>query len=113
MEPTIQPVAPMQPPVQPAPQVQDTNIGSIIGIIVIIAVIILGGLYFWGKRVEEAKLRQSIVEENAVATQETVPVDEATKIKGTSQSDELNSIEADLNATNLEDLNPELDPKAI
>ena len=38
------------PPQEPAPQ---KNIGSVIGIVVIIAVLALGGLYFWGKRLSQ------------------------------------------------------------
>ncbi|MBI1998770.1 MAG: hypothetical protein HYS73_00350 [Parcubacteria group bacterium] len=34
----------------------EKNAGSIIGIIIIVLVLALGGLYFWGKRVAEKKL---------------------------------------------------------
>jgi len=70
-----------------------SGIGSIIGTVVIIALIILGGLYFWGKRIEEAKFKQDLV---------TDDVPEQT------ENDELSSIEADLNGTNLDNLSAEL-----
>ncbi len=87
-----------------------SSIGSIIGTIVIIAIIILGGLYFWGKRVEEAKMRQSLVTDEA--GQQTNQTDEASSIRTTSNSDDLNSIEADLNSTNLNNLNAEMNAQA-
>lgn len=101
MEPTTQPQVQMPTPVQ-----NKSSIGSIIGTIVIIAVIILGGLYFWGKRVEEAKLRQALVTDTT--SEQTSETDEAAAIKSTSSSDDLSSIEADLNSTNLDNLDAEI-----
>jgi FtsZ-interacting cell division protein ZipA len=86
-----------------------SSIGSIIGTIVIIAIIILGGLYFWGKRVEDSKLRQNMVTDN---TDQTTQMDEAATIKSTSSSDDLDSIDADLNATNLDNLGSEMNVQA-
>ena len=89
------------------PQTQNkSSIGSIIGTIIIIAVIILGGLYFWGKRIEEAKIKQNLIAEPV--TTETTEMNEATTIKSVSPGDDLNSIDYDLNKTNLNDLDTEL-----
>lgn len=85
---------------------QKSSIGSIIGIIIIIAVIILGGLYFWGKRVEESKVTESLVNETSEPTAEQM---EANSIQSVTPSDDTSSIEADLNATNLDNLTPELE----
>ena len=82
-----------------------SSIGSIIGTVIIIAIIILGGLYFWGKRIEESNLKQDLVENNQ--TEEIKPT-EADSIKKVSSSDDLNSIEADLNSTNLDNLGAEM-----
>ncbi len=120
MEPTQQPqmeqapqTPPQQTPVIPKVQMQSSqnksSIGSIIGTIVIIAIIILGGLYFWGKRVEEAKLREQLVTDNTPQTNQT---NEAAVIKSTTNSDDLDSLEADLKATNLNNLDSELDISA-
>lgn len=106
---------PQQPQVPPAPQqvvtpAQSQNkssIGSIIGTIIIIAVIILGGLYFWGKRIEEARQKDKLISEPV--TTETVEVNEASTIKSVSSGDDVNSIEKDLNNTNLDNLSKELD----
>ncbi len=83
-----------------------SSIGSIIGTIIIIAIIILGGLYFWGKRVEEAKLNQELLNQQAV--QPVVELTEAEKIRTTNSGDDLKSLEADLSATKTEDLDGEL-----
>ncbi len=82
-----------------------SSIGSIIGTIIIIALIILGGLYFWGKRIEESKNIQSLTEEPV--TEEEIQA-ERNAISETSSSDELNSIETDLNATEINNLDSEL-----
>ena len=83
-----------------------SSIGSIIGTIIIIAIIILGGLYFWGNRVEEAKLNQELLNQQAV--QPVVELTEAEKIRTTNSGDDLKSLEADLSATKTEDLDGEL-----
>jgi len=82
-----------------------SSIGSIIGTIIIIALIILGGLYFWGKRIEESKNIQSLTEEPV--TEEEIQA-ERDAIVETNSSDELSSIEADLNATEINNLDSEL-----
>ncbi len=87
-------------------QENKSSVGSIIGTIVIIAIIILGGLYFWGKRVEESKLRQNLVTDNS-NNQQSVEMSEAATIKSISNSDDLNSIEADLNSTKFDNLGAE------
>lgn len=84
-----------------------SSIGSIIGIIIIITIIILGGLYFWGKRIEEARYKEKIISESQNQTEQVV-VSESTSIKTLSPGDELDTIESDLNITNLENLDAEL-----
>ncbi len=91
-------------------QIQPQNkssIGSIIGTIIIIAVIILGGLYFWGKRIEEAKLKQELISDSMESAQNQ-EVDPDANINKTGSADDLNSIEADLNSTKLDNLDTEL-----
>lgn len=69
------------------------SVGLIVGIIVILVIIVLGGLYFWGQRTSD----------NAIKTDETV---ESINIQ--SESDDTASIEADLDATNVDNLDGEL-----
>ena len=85
-----------------------SSIGSIIGTIIIIALIILGGLYFWGKRIEESKLTQNAMTDTTTTQPVNPDQNEATVIKSMSSGDDVSSIEADLNKTNLNNLAPEL-----
>lgn len=67
--------------------------GSIIAVIVILAIIILGGFYFWSQRIGD----------ETMMTDETVE-----SINMQNSSDEAAAIEADLNATEIENLDAEL-----
>ncbi|MFZ2621139.1 MAG: hypothetical protein WAX85_01435 [Minisyncoccia bacterium] len=84
---------------------QKSSIGSIIGTIIIIAVIILGGLYFWGKRIEESKVKQALV---SGEVSQGATVNEAAVITNVTTGDDLGSIEADLKNTNLDNLSTEI-----
>jgi len=84
------------------PQQNKSGIGSIIGTVIIIAIIILGGLYFWGKRVEETKLKQDLVSDG-------LPQESTTETQN-APADDLNSIEAEINSnTEINSLGSELD----
>lgn len=88
---------------------QDQNkssVGSIIGTIIIIAIIILGGLYFWGKRIEDNKIKQELISE-PVTTSGT-EVNEAAAIKSVGTGDDLNTLDNDLQKTNADGLSTEL-----
>ena len=69
-----------------------TSAGPVIGIIVILVIIILGGLYFWGQRESD----------------DTILNDTLDTINLQSDSDEVDAIEADLNATDIENLDSEI-----
>jgi hypothetical protein len=69
----------------PAPK---KSYGAAIGIVVIILVLIVGALYFWGEKM-------SATDEAAVTT-------EAQTETPVSSSDDASSIEADLKATDIE-----------
>lgn len=68
--------------------------GPIIGVVVILAIIVLGGLYFWKER-------------NAMAPEATENAS-IESIKNQSESDDAASIEADLDATDVENIDAEL-----
>lgn len=89
-----------------------TSIGSIISVIIIIAIIVLGGLYFWGKRIEESKKIQDITTDGVEPTLIDETARETASIKNTSTSDDLNAIEKDLNDTNTVNLDGELNVQA-
>ena len=84
-----------------------SNVGSIVATIVIIALIVLGGLYFWGKRIETEKANQVLIQNTASGTEMTASAD-ATKIETVSQDDNLNTIGSELNTTKTDNLSPEL-----
>lgn len=77
--------------------------GPIVGSIVVITVLVLGGLYFIGKKVNEGGLLEPSAAEIQNAPDELL---HTLKTQGT--SDEVNAIEEDLNATELENLDAEL-----
>ena len=79
-----------------------SGVGSIIGIIVIIAIIVLGGLYFWGKRIEESKAVQQMTTD----TPTVLPTQSETNTM--SSSDDLSSIETDLKNTQTTGLDSEI-----
>lgn len=67
--------------------------GPIIGAVVILAIVVLGGLYFWGQRANNDELK----------------TDEAVEsINLQSEANDTASIEADLDATEIENLDSEL-----
>lgn len=87
-----------------------SSIGSIIGTIIIIALIILGGLYFWGKKIENSRNAQNLTSEDIVTDEEINA--ESDSIKQTSSSDSIQSIETDLSATDINNIDAELNNQA-
>jgi hypothetical protein len=75
----------------------ESSVGPMIGIIIILAVIVLGGLYFWGQRANKSG---NALDENTAA--------ELDQIQSQSSSDEVSSIQADLDATDIDSLDAEL-----
>jgi hypothetical protein len=80
----------------------DKSIGPAIGIIIIITVMVLGGLYFWGQRAEKQTPVSQESANPALVDQTTIDLQKQ------SSSDNLNSIEADLNNTKLNQLGVEV-----
>lgn len=79
---------------------EEKSMGALIGSIIVIAVIVLGGIYFWVTRSGE-----STTPTEAPTLGQAVKPDEATAallVQGTST--EISDIEKDLNATNLNDI---------
>ena len=70
----------------------DNSAGPIIGVVVILVLILLGGLYFWNQRAD-----------TEMSTDRTV---ESITIQNS--SDDTASIEADLDATDVENVDSEL-----
>ena len=76
-----------------------SSTSTVIGVVVVIVVVILGALYFWNARGEDAMMDSSdqTTQEEAVRT-----------IESQSQSDDTSSIEADLETTDIDGLDTEL-----
>lgn len=79
------------PPIQT--QTEKKPVGPLVAVIIILALIVIGGLYFL-----KARSSQNIY----TPTTQGDTVTDALKKQGT--SDDITSIEADLNATNLNNL---------
>lgn len=75
----------------------ENSTGPVIAIIIVLAVIILGGLYFWGERTNMNSYDTSLTTEESMDS-----------ITTQSSSDDLDSIESDLNETNIEDIGSDL-----
>ena len=83
---------------------KQSQIGSIVGIIIIIAVLVLGGLYYWGVKLNDRGLDTITGEEI-----ENLPDEQLVDLQTQDTSNTVESIENDLNATDLEGLDAELD----
>lgn len=78
-------------------QVEKKSLGPLIAVIIILALIVIGGLYFLKERSSQETYIPTVTE-----TEQTDSVTASLQTQG--NSDDLNAIEADLNATNLDNL---------
>ncbi len=83
---------------------RDGTVGPLIGSVIIVLVILIGGLYFWGSMIIDRK--NEIETEQALEDQASSA--EVESIASQSSSDETDSIEADLNATDLDSVDAEM-----
>ena len=103
--------APAEEPVEIAPADTEEKpsdngpIGPAIGTIIIVIILIIGGLYLWGAKLskESAVLEEKAPEEILAAPDETF---DSLETQGT--SDEVSAIEGDLQTTDLDNLDAEL-----
>lgn len=77
--------------------------GGLIGAVIIVIILIVGGLYFWGKQINNAPVDEITAEEIA-----TTPDEKTSALETQGTSDVVANIEADLDITNLNDLDTEL-----
>jgi hypothetical protein len=96
-----------QPPVQPVgeqknPEEEKSSVGSVVGIVVIIAVILFAGLYLWGGKLIKS---DGDLETDATATEISSASDPALNaLQNQSSSDEVSDIENDLENTDVDTL---------
>jgi hypothetical protein len=79
---------------------KDSTVGPLIGSIIVILLILIGGLYFLSSLISTKKTEIQ-VEQAQEEQADTLKVEEAAK---QSNSDDVQSIEADLKATNIDSL---------
>lgn len=92
----------MMPPV---PE-EKSHFGAISGIVIIVIILALGGLYLWGK---ELNNDESTAPKNDVVVNEAMIIDESTQALETQgASDNISDIEADLINTDLKNLDADL-----
>lgn len=84
---------PNQMPPMPG-QVEKKSVGPLIAVVIILALIIVGGLYFLKQRSSQPVYVPSTTQSDGITT----------SLNQQSNSDELSSIEADLNATDVNNL---------
>ncbi|KKQ83464.1 MAG: hypothetical protein UT07_C0004G0018 [Parcubacteria group bacterium GW2011_GWB1_38_8] len=72
--------------------------GPIIGVVIILVIIILGGFYFWSQRTDNI-----MIEDDSMMTDKALE-----SIKMQSESDDTASIEADLDSTDVETLDSQI-----
>ena len=84
----------------------ESKLGPAIGIIIVIIVLVVGALYFWGQKISNESPPTT---ERSPATNTATSVDSAVQNLNTqSSSDELNAINNDLKSTTLNGLDTEL-----
>ena len=82
---------------------QEKSSGPLVGIVIIVVLFIIGGYYYWTTQVD----RGSTQTQESVISPETASIIESLQTQGT--TDEISDIEDDLNSTDLENLDAELD----
>ncbi len=92
-----------------------SHLGPILGVLIVVLVLILGGLYLWGATLSEGPQHMDTAEETAPREienkePETPRAEADTQILETvSSSDEIEAIETDIDNTNLDTLDAEME----
>ena len=97
----------------PPPESPKSTVGPVAGAIIIILLLVAGGLYFWGARLNENMTSEvpyipsndTMIIESSLDEEATVTSDTGAGLPPQSSSDDVSSIEADANAMDLNQLN--------
>lgn len=81
---------------------EEKSMGALIGSIIVVAVIVIGGIYFWMTRSSESTA--PVTTETSPLGQTVTPDKEIAALQNQGTSDEISDIEKDLNATNFDNL---------
>lgn len=91
------------------PMHEERALGPAIGVVIIIFVLVLGGLYFWGQRMNAARIAEEQAKADMMAPVQKDQTDpQVQQLQTQSSSDSLGSIDADLKATNTTNLGTEV-----
>jgi len=93
--------APYTSPVSPPPSPKPSSAGPVIGTIIVISLLALGALYFWGARLNGVPEELPLIPGDDASAESWAPQQ--------SSSDEAAAIEADLNATNMTEFEQQMD----
>lgn len=85
----------------PMPPKKPQSVGPVIGISIIVLVLLVGGLYFWGEQVKKQEREEAVQKAQEI---ESAPDNKTDRLNTQSSSDAASSIEADLSATDLNNL---------
>ena len=99
-------------PIGGAPDTQLSVLGPILAVLIILLVLLLGGLYLWSNTLQDP-LPEPVPVERPTAEENNEPESnnaeaEVQTLETVSTSDEISAIEADLDSTNLDELDAEL-----
>lgn len=92
---------------------EEKSAGALIGSIIVIVILIVGGLYLWNSKMQEQRMMEdgtmmdkgdTMMMEDPAMMEDTATAD----LEAQGSSDEVSDIEADLNTTNLEGLDAEM-----
>ncbi len=93
----------------PFSEARHSQVGPILGVLIVILIIILGGLYLWGsmlpKQENQARVERALPNYEPETTR---AVADRQIMDTTSSSNDLDAIYADLESTNLNDLDADL-----
>jgi hypothetical protein len=81
------------------PAAPRSHLGTILGVGIVIIALVLGGLYLWGASLYEGEVQEEMA---------PITTEEETTALPPSTPDEMESIENDLNATNVDSMDQEL-----
>ena len=92
----------------PAPEPEHSGMGPIAGAIIVIILLVAGGLYFYGAKLnKEAAMNDSYIPSDAMMEDGTMMESESDAMVGLpsqSSSDDAAAIESDFNAMNLDSM---------
>lgn len=91
--------SPMNTPIEPK---KASSIGPIVGILIIVIILLVGGLYFWGEQRDKESAMEAARQEAAQI--ENAPDSKVDRLNAQGSSDSASSIESDLSATDLNNL---------